>query len=159
MGLDDWNWKLPPLLQSVSWDCAATSVAWSLQAMALPYTEADVVSSMYPTYLNETYGLLDSSGAGIVEWLASIGVSASNDSDATFQEVFDAAGYQPMVIGGRAWNHWVAVRIPLPTITPPQARGLLLMNPAPGYHEVWNWLGEWDFDQLGPFSAVWMAIP
>lgn len=29
------------------------------------------------------------------------------------------------------------------------------MNPAPGYKDVYQTLNDWQFDDLGPFSAVW----
>ena len=157
MGVQDWNWRLAAEYQDVPWDCSAASVAWSLTAAGHPWSEADVVSAMYPTYLNSTYGLLDASGAGIVEWLASIGVSALNNPDATFQELLDAAGHQPMVIGGRTWCHWVAVRMGGPAAGYPQVRWLALMNPSPGYMGVAQWLNEDNFDDLGPFSAVWFT--
>lgn len=113
--------------------------------------------SMYPEYLNATYGLLDASGAGIVEWLTSVGVSSLNDADANFQECLDAAGHQPMVVGGRKWCHWVAVRMGGPAAGFPTTRLLALMNPSPGYMGIDHLLDEQQFAQLGPFSAVWFT--
>jgi hypothetical protein len=112
---------------------------------------------MYPEFISPTYGLLDASGAGIVEWLTRVGVSSENDSDASFQEVLDAAGYQPMVIGGRQWCHWVAVRMGSTAAGRPDLRLLALMNPAPGYMGVDQVLDENTFAGLGPFSAVWFT--
>ena len=62
-----------------------------------------------------------------------------------------------MVIGGRAWNHWVAVRMGGPAAGRPDLAVLILMNPAPGWMGVSQWLVEDDFDGLGPFSAVWFT--
>lgn len=157
MGVEDWNWRLAADPQNTPWDCSATSVAWCLRAVGLPFTEADVVKAMYPQYLSATYGLLDASGAGIVEWLATIGLSAENNAQADFQELLDAAGYQPMVIGGRAWCHWVAVRMGGPAASRPDIPLLALMNPSPGYMGVDNILDQQHFAQLGPFSAVWLT--
>jgi hypothetical protein len=100
--------------------------------------------------------LLDASGAGLVSYLGEMGVGAANDADASWSEVMDAAGFQPMVIGGRAWCHWVAVRMGS------RAAGLslevlALMNPAAGYMQVGQTLGQTQFDELGPFSAVWFT--
>lgn len=157
MGVEDWNWRLPADPQDLPWDCSATSVAWCLRSIGLDWTEASVVSSMHPEYLNSTYGLLDASGAGIVEWLTGVGVGAANNADASYQEILDAAGYQPMVIGGRRWCHWVAVRMGSTAAGYPDLRMLALMNPAPGYMGVDQVLSESAYAELGPFSAVWFT--
>jgi len=112
---------------------------------------------MQPEYLNSTYGLLDASGAGIVEWLTTVGVSSQNNPAATWQDVVDAAGYQPMVIGGRRWNHWVAVRMGAVCFGRPDLEWLALMNPAPGWMGIDQALNPVDFEALGPFSAVWFT--
>jgi len=31
------------------------------------------------------------------------------------------------------------------------------MNPSPGYRDVGQWLTPSQFDELGPFSAVWFT--
>jgi hypothetical protein len=31
------------------------------------------------------------------------------------------------------------------------------MNPSPGYRNVEQWLWQDDFEELGPFSAVWFT--
>jgi hypothetical protein len=90
-----------------------------------------------------------------VEWLGEIGITASNNPDASWQEVVDAAGYQPMVIGGRNWCHWVAVRMGGPAAGVSNTTHILLMNSSPGYREVGQYLWMGDFEALGPFSAVW----
>jgi len=92
-----------------------------------------------------------------VDYLGEVGITAFNDPEATFQECLDAAGYQPMVIGGRAWCHWVAVRLGGPAAGRSDLRLLALMNPSGGYMGVDQVLGELDFNDLGPFSAVWFA--
>jgi hypothetical protein len=101
--------------------------------------------------------LLDASGAGIVEYLAELGIESDNDAQATWQEVQDAAGYQPLLVGGRAWCHWVAVRLGSDLIGRPDLAALALMNPAPGYRGIYQVLYDFDFDELGPFSAVWFT--
>lgn len=155
LGVADWNWRAPVELQDVPWDCAAASTAWALQAVGLPYTEADVVAGLGPTRISPEHGLLDASGAGLVEWLDSIGVAASNNPNATFQDVVDAAGYQPMVAGGREWCHWTGVRLSSALVGRPDLRMLALANPAPGYMGIYQVISEESFEWLGPFSAVW----
>lgn len=157
MGVSDWNWKLPMDLQDYAWDCSANATAWCLRAVGLKYTEQDVIKGLGPTRISPTQGLLDASGAGLVQYLAEIGVTALNDADSSWAEVQAAAGHQPMVIGGRAWYHWVAVRMGSDTVGHPEREALLLMNGSPGYVGVYQLLDKWAFDKLGPFSAVWFT--
>lgn len=39
----------------------------------------------------------------------------------------------------------------------PELETLALMNPAPGWMNVYQTLSEYAFQQLGPFSAVWFT--
>jgi hypothetical protein len=155
MAVEDWNWKYPVELQDVPWDCSAASLTWALNAFGHGTTEADVVAGLGPQRITPQYGLMDSSGAGIVSYLAELGITAMNDGTVTWDEIQGAAGYQPMLAGGRAWCHWVGVRMAAPAfgMGPPDL--VLLANPAPGYADVWQVLSHADFDRLGPFSAVW----
>ena len=155
MGLTDWNWLLPTDRQDYPWDCAACSTAWAMRTVGFAVTEQDVIAGLGPGRISPTYGLLDASGAGLVSYLAEQGISAANNPSASWAEVMAAAGYQPMVIGGRAWCHWVAVRMGSSAIGRPDLGALVLMNPAPGYMGVEQLLEEPDYNQLGPFSAVW----
>lgn len=155
MGLTDWNWLLPTDLQDYPWDCAACSTAWAMRTVGFAVTEQDVIAGLGPDRISPTYGLLDASGAGLVSYLAEQGITAQNNPDALWEEVMAAAGYQPMVIGGRAWNHWVAVRMGAAAAGRGDLDVLALMNPAPGWLDVGQglWIGQWE--ELGPFSAVW----
>jgi hypothetical protein len=157
MALSDWNWRLPVDLQDVPWDCAACSTAWCLRAIGLDYSESDVVSGLGPSRISPAYGLLDASGAGLVEYLGELGIASANTPLASWQDVQDAAGFQPMVIGGRTWNHWVAVRVGTQTLDIRSAEALALMNPSPGYLGVAQTLNPVQFGDLGDFSAVWIT--
>jgi len=157
MSVNSWNWRLPADIQDYPWDCAAASTAWCLATIGLHYSEQDVIEGLGPTRISPTYGLLDASGAGLVSWLGEIGITAENNPDASWAECVAAAGYQPMVIGGRAWCHWVAVRMGSDAAHLSTSAPLVLMNPAPGYQGVWQYLTESNFDYLGPFSAVWFS--
>lgn len=157
MGVSDWNWRLPTDLQDVAWDCAACSTAWAMRTVGYVHSEWDVVNGLGPARLTPTYGLSDASGAGLVEYLAEEGIGAENNPDASWEEVVAAAGFQPMVIGGRAWCHWVAVRMGPAAFSGASQDFLLLMNPAPGWAGVGQWLDWGDFSALGPFSAVWFT--
>lgn len=155
MGVSDWNWRLPADPQDYPWDCAACSTAWALRAIGRDYSENDVIAGLGPTRISPAYGLLDASGAGIVDWLGTIGVVAKNDADATWEEVQDAAGYQPLLIGGRGWCHWVAVRIGSQTAGLVGVNAIALMNPANGWMGVYQTMSPEQFAALGTFSAVW----
>jgi hypothetical protein len=155
MSLTDWNWLLASDPQDYPWDCSACSTAWALRTIGMDYTEQDVIAGLGPSRITPAYGLMDASGAGLVEWLGEIGVNAANNPQASWQELVDAAGYQPMVIGGRNWCHWVGVRMG-PAPAPERIPNLLaLMNPSPGYEGVYQILYPDDFQRLGMFSAVW----
>jgi hypothetical protein len=155
VGVSDWNWRLAGDVQDYPWDCAAASTAWCLRAIGRDYSEQDVIDGLGSERISPVYGLLDASGAGLVEWLGEIGVSAENNPSASFEDCQAAAGYQPMVIGGRTWCHWVAVRMGSLTAMDQPVGPLILMNPAPGWCGISQVLYEHDFDQLGAFSAVW----
>jgi len=157
MSLTDWNWLLEKDPQDYPWDCSACSTAWAMRTVGFTVTEQDVIAGLGPGRISPTYGLLDASGAGLVSYLAEQGITASNNPDASFADVMAAAGYQPMVIGGRAWCHWVAVRMGSAAVGRPDLATLALMNPAPGYAGIDQVLNESDFNVLGPFSAVWFT--
>jgi hypothetical protein len=86
-----------------------------------------------------------------------MGIGAENNPNATWDELQAAAGYQPMVIGGRAWCHWVGVRMGSSAIGRSDLDVLALMNPANGWMGVGQSLSQAQFDALGSFSAVWFT--
>jgi len=157
MSLTDWNWLLPTDHQDYAWDCAACSTAWALRTIGFAVSEQDVIAGLGPGRISPTYGLLDASGAGLVSYLGELGVQAENNGSASYDDVMAAAGYQPMVIGGRGWCHWVAVRMGSDAAGYPGTEQLLLMNPSPGYMGVSQTLYREDFELLGSFSAVWFT--
>ena len=126
-----------------------------MRTVGFTVTEQDVIAGLGPARISPTYGLLDASGAGLVSYLEEQGISAANNPSATWSDVMAGAGHQPMVIGGRAWCHWVAVRMGSDAIGREDLQLLALMNPAPGYMGVDQVLDPVDFSRLGTFSAVW----
>jgi hypothetical protein len=157
MGVADWNWKLPADLQDYAWDCAACSTAWALRTVGYPHTEQDVIAGLGPSRISPALGLLDASGSGLVSYLAEIGVVSENTAEASWQDIVDAAGFQPMVMGGRQWCHWVGVRMGSSAAGLPAQSIVLLMNSSPGYRDVGQSITAWEFEELGPFSAVWFT--
>lgn len=157
MAAEDWYWQLATDLQDYPWDCSACSFAWCTRTVGFDLGEGDVIAGLGPERISPAYGLLDASGAGLVEYAAEIGIGAENNPQASWADVVAAAGHQPMLIGGRAWCHWVAVRMG-PALAPERLPNTLaLMNPAPGYMGVGQLLDEPTFLSLGPFSAVWFT--
>ena len=157
MALNDWNWLLPADPQDYAWDCSACSTAWAMRTVGYDVSEQDVIVGLGPARISPSLGLLDASGSGLVSFLAEQGITAQNNASATWTDIMAAAGYQPMVIGGRAWCHWVAVRMGSEAAKRPDLELLALMNPANGYMGIGQTLDPLDFEALGPFSAVWFT--
>lgn len=143
----------PTELQRQDWTCSIRSVMWMLKSLGIAVTPEEAQDAMSPRYVRQDVGLLDASGAGIVEVLRDRwGVGAYNDGSASFDEVLAVAGRQPVAMGGRAWNHWTAVR---GWDGPPGMERLLLANPGgtgPRYGQ--QTLNRQQFADLGPFSMV-----
>jgi hypothetical protein len=155
MSVSDWDWRYPVELQDYPWDCSAASLAWALNAYGYAITEAEVIIGLGPYRISPSLGLLDASGAGVVSYLAELGIPAMNNPSCSWEELEGAAGYQPMICGGREWCHWVGVRMG-GTAAGYGDKGLVILaNPAPGYMAVHHDLWRTDFESLGPFSAVW----
>jgi len=145
----------PDPAQTDDWSCSVHTTAWMLAASGYAATYDDVKSRMLSTgRVTPAAGLSDASGAGIVLTLEDFDASirADNTGYASFDDVATRAGSAPVGIGGRAWNHWVAVR------GYDGDRDLLLLaNSAPGYRGVYSTLDRATFQSLGRFSMVWMS--
>jgi hypothetical protein len=152
-----WDFLLPADVQDYAWDCAACSTAWAMRTVGKHYSEQDVIKGLGPSRITPTYGLMDASGAGLVEYLGEEGIGAENNPDASWDDVMAAAGHQPMVCGGRAWYHWVGIRMGSLYVGHPERNTLLLMNSSPGYVGVYQLLDQQTFEKLGPWSAVWFT--
>lgn len=155
MAPHDWDWRYPVEIQDYPWDCAAASLAWALNAYGLALSEQAVVAGLGPSRISPTHGLLDASGAGIVEYLGELGIPAANNPHASWHDITGAAGHQPMIMGGRAWCHWTGVRMSTLTADYHSIDIVALANPSPGYMGVEQVINSVDFDELGDFSAVW----
>lgn len=92
-----------------------------------------------------------------MQWLGEIGVVAQNNPSASWDDVVAAAGYQPMCMGGRAWYHWVGVRMGGVCAGIGDVGRLALANPAPGWMGVAQSMDTFQFNNLGTFSAVWFT--
>ena len=143
----------PTESQIQNWTCAIRSTMWLLKSLGIAVTPEEAQDAMSPRYVRSDVGLLDASGAGIVEVLRDRwGVGAYKRSPASFDDVLAMAGRVPVAMGGRAWNHWTAVR---GWDGPPGMERLLLANPGgtgPRYGQ--QTLNRQQFADLGPFSMV-----
>lgn len=150
------------ILQKNNWSCAvrATYAAlWALAAKgkieAVTYGDEgprDVYAWMVPEFDDPSVGLKLADGSGLVEMLARHGITAHAEYPTTLTAVQARAGYQPVLLGGRAWNHWVLVNGLEPDGT------LILENPSPGFGGISGELRD-SFDRLGPMTMVWIEEP
>ena len=141
--------------QVYDWTCSACSLDWLLRALG-HYDSHDVYASRertvqqigYPANINETYGLMDGSGAQLQRVLLNDWGQDSHQGWLTFDHAYSTFAQTPGMMSGGAWYHWVGVR--------GTADGALhIANSAPGYMGVWDVLSREDFNRLGPFSCVW----
>ena len=140
----------PDEKQRQDWTCAIRSTMWLLKSIGIDVTPDETQDAMSPRYVTPELGLLDATGAGIVQVLREQwGVTSENHASVTFDEVAALAGRMPVAIGGRNWGgpgkgHWSAVR-------GFDGTRLLLANPASGTvygdasltREQWAWRGPW----------------
>jgi len=148
--------ETPTYYQRQDWTCSIGSVIWMLRSVGIDVTPEEAQDAMVPAYVNERLGLLDGSGAGIVEVLRERwGVTArtlDRPGGPTFDDVLALAGRMPVAIGGRNWGgpgkgHWSAVR-------GRYEDALILANPARGVTYGQTTLTRQDWQRLGGFSAV-----
>jgi hypothetical protein len=144
--------------QEESFDCSQESLEWALWACGRHSSDDWLESEMIRQHvMGRQDGLLDASGAGLARFIndeyRELGFSASNEPSVTFGALAAEAGRYPLLIGGRAWNHWSGVR------GYDAARNqLLLANPADGHKGIRQEMTPEQFEALGPFSMVRVMI-
>lgn len=150
------------ILQQNPWSCAVRSTYAALWMMAQldqgePVTYGDggprdVYDWMVPQYDDPSVGLHAADGSELVAMLRSKGYMADRKYPASLADVQVRAGTQPVLLGGRAWGHWVYV-------WGVRSDGMLLLeNPAPGFMGISDELRD-SFDRLGPMTMVWIDVP
>jgi len=152
------NPDTPTELQLQDWTCSIRSTMWMLKSIGIAITPEEAQDGMCPRFVSQELGLLEASGAGIVQFLReAYGVEARNQDMISFDEAAALAGLQPLALGGRNWGgpslgHWSAVR-------GVSAGQLVLANPAgTGPQFGQQMLDRVQFDGMGPFSAVWIPV-
>jgi hypothetical protein len=152
---------VPAQAQDADYDCSQESAQWMLRAYGRNPDDAWMTQSLIENgVMTPQYGLMDASGAGMVGWLnqeyggPDYGYLASNEPSVSFDDVAleAATGQHPLMIGGRAWYHWVGCR-------GFDGDVLLIANSAEGYMGVTDWLSRGQFEALGPFSMVRLTHP
>lgn len=132
---------------------------WMLKSLGIDVTPEEAQDAMSPAYVTSDVGLLDASGAGVVEVLRERwGLTAVNYSPVSFERVAQMAGQQPVMMGGRNWGgpglgHWSAVRG-----YDAERDVLILANPARGSKYGQSEISRADWDRLGWWSAVTIPL-
>ncbi len=148
--------------QEETFDCSQESLEWALWALGRQPSDDWLEQTMIADgVMTPEDGLMDATGAGlaafVVRYYGEFGYRANNEASIGWDWIvhegaanLDGSGHgYPVLIGGRAWNHWSAVRDYDP------ARGVLLLaNPADGWGGVGQVMTKAQFGALGPFSAV-----
>jgi hypothetical protein len=159
-----YNRNEPVHLQNRSYDCSQEAIEWSLWSLGRrpddDWMEGSLING---GYLRPDVGCTDATGAGLARWVrenyGEDGFDANNEVNVSWDWIKlegcaippgDGSGHgYPVLIGGRQWYHWAAVR----DFDPDSGR-LLIANSAPGYGGVGQALTEADWQRLGPFNAV-----
>ncbi len=146
--------------QPNDWSCALQSTQWLLRSIGRnpdasnPVGDPWLTSELVPGIISPDVGLRNATGQPLADWItrtygAEMGFLAQA-SPVTFDDVAAGAGVNPMIIGGRAWNHWAGVRAL-------RSDGALrIANPSSGWKGVDQSMSRAQFDALGPFSCVWI---
>lgn len=153
------NLQEPPHLQEHDYDCSQDSLEWALWSVGRKPDDGWLEATMIAEgVLSRAQGLLDASGAGLAAFVTreygEFGYSANNEPLVTFDALAAEVGPYPMLIGGRAWNHWSGLW------GYDRAQDVLLLaNPSPGWHGVGQTMNRQQFAALGPFSMVRVLHP
>jgi hypothetical protein len=151
----------PAQPQDADYDCSQESAQWCLRSWGRNPDDAWMTQSLIDQgVMTPQYGLMDASGAGMADWLnreyGEFGYVASNEPSVTFDQVANEAAEvaHPLMIGGRAFYHWVGC-----SGWSSSGDVLLLANSALGYKGVWDTLSRAQWAQLGPWSLVRLQHP
>lgn len=150
-----YNPNEPTHLQEEDFDCAQESTEWAMSALGRHPDDGWMESTMIAEgVLSAELGLLDGTGHDLADFIqrqwGEFGFLSNNETNISFTFAALEGGHAyPILIGGRAWNHWVGVR------GYDAGRDVLLLaNPSPGYKGVGDTLSEAQFHALGPFNMV-----
>lgn len=154
-GVATYNPDQPAEIQISSWACSVRTATWMLKSIGGTQDAGALEDAMVAAGLvTPADGLEDPTGASLAGFLAAqSGLPTGHQFPVTWDDLQALPiGQQPFGLGGQAWDHWVGVRRWAFDM-------LALANPAPGWQGVRDALPEADFDRLGAFAAVWIALP
>lgn len=141
-------------VQDEPWTCSVYAADWCLRSLGVESDNETLELEMLARgTVTPEFGLMDARGYGLANVLRDhlpSGTDVQINEAVTWDWLVDVAGAGPIALGGRAWNHWCAVRR--------DGLGLLLANSAPGWMGIWQTLTHADFDRLGSFSAVRVPV-
>lgn len=138
--------------QPDNWSCSIQSLQFLLRSVGRdPSREWLEQQLLGNGIVTREYGLMDASGRQLASWITREYYPASAQNGVTFEQVLALAGRQPVMVGGRAWNHWSGVR---------RAEGdvLVLANPAESWMGVGDRLDRGEWDSLGAWSLVTIPL-
>lgn len=156
-----YNPNEPAHPQEETFDCSQEALEWALWSYGRRPTDEWLESTMIAEgVMSPDVGLRDASGRGLAEFVRrhyqEFGYDANHEpgsspgwTSLTFDMVAAEAGSYPLLIGGRAWNHWSGVR------GYDRVRDVLLLaNPSNGHMGIQQEMTRAQFSNLGPFSMV-----
>lgn len=149
-----YNADAPVIPQPNNWACSTYSLLWALRSLGRGTTAAWLQQAMLDQgVVTMANGLERADGFGLVSFVDreynELGIEAFRKVQATIDDVRAKAGTVPVLIGGRAWNHWSGVRSVQPDGT------LNLANPADGWGGIKQELRD-SWDQRGWWTMVWL---
>lgn len=148
----------PVDLQVLDWTCSIESVQWLLRALGRSPDRGNtrddpwLKGQLVPGYVTPELGLLDASGKSLSVWLQreygdDMGLVIWAINPVTWDDLKTLVGRRPVILGGRAWNHWSGARRWA-------GEEIELANPAPNWQGVGTRMSRAEFDAQGPFSAI-----
>jgi hypothetical protein len=139
----------PAYPQTADWTCSACSLSWLNRALSIEHATDEWSAVEYignPQHINSTYGLMDGSGARLVECLREQGAPAFT-AWLDWETTYGLSQAWPLLVGGVGLYHWMGVRVADDGV-------LWIANSACGYGGVYNTLGQDQWDHYGPWAVI-----
>lgn len=153
MAWDPWETQIPQLYD---WTCSACATEWTERSVGVgrgpdvyANRQAVVYAIGYPNNISSAVGLHDGSGAQLQRVLSEHAGLETQQGWLSFDQAYNLYSHTFGLGSGGAYYHWIGFR---------GATGgkLFIANSAPGYKNVWSELTRQSFDQLGPWSCIWV---
>lgn len=148
-----YNPDAPVDIQTDAWSCSEQSAQWLLRSIGRDPKDAWIRGQLLDNgIVTVEQGLMDASGQQLAAWLQreygdEMGLTFASKNGASWEDLVAIVGRQPVMIGGRTWNHWSGARRLV-------EGGIELANPAPNWKGVGTVLDREEFERLGGFSFI-----